>query len=84
LIISDLELNKPIGMISCIENNPQHLTIQLGMCIDIHFFNKPCIDNIWITPFFQGKKRSMEAMLLVLEHIFGAGILYFFQYSRAN
>jgi hypothetical protein len=33
LVIRDLELNQPIGMLSLINNNPQYLTIQIGLCI---------------------------------------------------
>jgi len=29
-----------------------------------------CIDNLWLTPAFQGKKFGLEALLLVLTHLF--------------
>jgi hypothetical protein len=30
IVITDIELNKPIGMISILDNKPKHLTARLG------------------------------------------------------
>jgi RimJ/RimL family protein N-acetyltransferase len=47
LVIVDQEINKPIGMLSLLDNSPRDLSIRIG--------------NIWITPAYQGLKRSHEA-----------------------
>jgi RimJ/RimL family protein N-acetyltransferase len=38
-----------------------------------HIFTVHTIDNIWITPAFQGKKRAHEAVLLVLQWLHASG-----------
>lgn len=58
-VIIDNELETPIGMLSLVNNSPRHLCIQ--------------IDDIWITPAYQGKKCAHEAVYLVLQNLFSAG-----------
>lgn len=55
LVIEDTIVRKPVGMVSLVANQPAHLSVSL--------------DNIWLTPAFQGDSRKLahEAMLLVLE-----------------
>lgn len=59
LIISDNELQKPIGLITLTDNMPNNLVIK--------------IENIWLTPAFQAKKRSHEAIALILDFLFNQG-----------
>ena len=51
-MITDKELDKPIGMLSLVDNDPENLSVR--------------IDNIWITPAFQGSNRVYGAMDLLL------------------
>jgi RimJ/RimL family protein N-acetyltransferase len=59
LVIMDNLLDKQIGMISLINNAPQYLSIRL--------------DNVWITPAYQGKKKSHDAVRIVLKWLFDLG-----------
>jgi RimJ/RimL family protein N-acetyltransferase len=59
LVITDNELQQPIGMASLVNNQPLHLTVQ--------------IDDIWITPAYRGRKSSHEAVYLLLQFLFASG-----------
>jgi RimJ/RimL family protein N-acetyltransferase len=59
LVIEDAELDRQIGMITLADNSTENLSI--------------AIENIWITPAFQGVKRSHHAMLLLLDWLFSKG-----------
>lgn len=52
VVITDKELEKPIGMFSLVDNDPENLSIR--------------IDNIWLTPAFQGTNRVYSAMDLLI------------------
>ena len=84
-VIMDAELEKPIGMVSILQNNPKHLSASLGnkyfiaysrssvWLFIIYLTKKLCIGNIWITPKFQDKKRAFEAVYLICKSLFEAG-----------
>lgn len=59
LVITDVELNVPIGMISLLNNRPRDLSIRLG--------------RIWVTPAFQGQKRIHNGIHMVLKWLFELG-----------
>ena len=56
LIVLDNRLQKPVGMLSLVDNRVQDLTIR--------------IDNVWITPAYQTKQYAHEAMYLLLKSLF--------------
>eukprot|EP01035_Chromulina_nebulosa_P017152 gene17152-22666_t len=56
IIIIDNELIKPIGILSLWNNEINNLTIQ--------------IENIWITPAYQGRKKAHETILIILGYLF--------------
>lgn len=59
MVIVDKELQRAVGMLTLVDNEPWNLSIR--------------IENIWITPAFQGTKRAHRAMLLVVSHLFSVG-----------
>lgn len=59
LVIMDKELDTPVGMLSLLDNNPEHLAVRIG--------------NIWLSPAYQGKKIAHEAMFYVLGFLFTQG-----------
>jgi len=59
LVVIDTVLQKQIGMVSLVDNSPSNLSIR--------------IDNLWITPPFQGLKRSHASMYLILNWLFKSG-----------
>ena len=61
LVIVDTVVGKPVGMLSLVANQPSHLRVR--------------IDNLWLTPAYQGDSRKLahEAMLLVLGWLVEAG-----------
>lgn len=58
-VILDAEFKRPIGLISITDNNLSNLSIRIG--------------NIWITPAFQGTKRSHEALFWLVKHLVDIG-----------
>ncbi|KAJ1430852.1 hypothetical protein B484DRAFT_328167 [Ochromonadaceae sp. CCMP2298] len=55
----DRELGKPIGLLTLADNSPRHLTLR--------------IEHLWLTPAFQNRGRSLEALMLVLQWLMAAG-----------
>ena len=56
MVIIDAILKKPVGMLSLVDNSPKNLTVR--------------IDNLWLTPAFQGKKYAHDALLIILKWLF--------------
>lgn len=59
MVIVDIILMKPVGMLSLLDNSPKNLTIRIG--------------NIWLTPAYQGKKVAHDAFLVILTWLFDIG-----------
>eukprot|EP01031_Cornospumella_fuschlensis_P035309 gene35309-42784_t len=59
IIIIDKEFKRAIGLISLVDNDVPNLSIRVG--------------NIWITPAFQGTKRSHQALVLVIKQLVDSG-----------
>jgi len=59
MVIVDDVLDKPVGMLSLVNNRPRHLTIQ--------------IENVWLTPAYQGQRMVHEALLSLLRWLFESG-----------
>lgn len=61
LVICDTTVGKAVGMVSLVDNQPANLSVR--------------IDNLWLTPAFQGDSRRIahEAMLLLLQWLVDAG-----------
>lgn len=55
LVILDPVLKKTVGMLSLINNSPENLTIQ--------------IENLWLTPSYQGTKFAHDAIFLLLDQL---------------
>ena len=67
-------------MISILDNSPRRLSARIGnIILQLLLADMPelirvvFVGNLWVTPFFQGKLRSYEAMLLVLGWLFDTG-----------
>jgi len=61
LVIVDNVVNKPVGMVSLVSNQPSNLAVR--------------IDNLWLTPAYQGDARHLahEAVLLLLTWLTESG-----------
>lgn len=59
VVILDKDFKRAIGLISLVDNDVSNLSIRVG--------------NIWITPAFQGTKRSHQALVLVVKHLVDSG-----------
>eukprot|EP00603_Paraphysomonas_imperforata_P013675 CAMPEP_0114450412 /NCGR_PEP_ID=MMETSP0104-20121206/446_1 /TAXON_ID=37642 ORGANISM="Paraphysomonas imperforata, Strain PA2" /NCGR_SAMPLE_ID=MMETSP0104 /ASSEMBLY_ACC=CAM_ASM_000202 /LENGTH=378 /DNA_ID=CAMNT_0001622551 /DNA_START=1 /DNA_END=1137 /DNA_ORIENTATION=+ len=59
LVIVDPTLKRAVGMLSLVDNSTKNLSVR--------------IENLWLTPAYQGKKFGHEAILLTLGHLVELG-----------
>lgn len=59
LCVLDAESGRPVGVLTYMNNVPEHLKVELG--------------NIWYSPVVQRSKANLEATYLTLRHAFALG-----------
>jgi len=59
VVIFDVVLDTPVGMLQLTNNSPENLTLE--------------VSNVWLTPAYRGKRHAHAALLLVLDWLFSLG-----------